>query len=98
MRRDHRSAGEHLNGSTKEFQPVQPLLWLHQSPSYLLLCKGMGNEHTEPELWAYLQGCQFLGIMAMCWCDSRDWSGGMARAGGGDEEGSSSASVTSWSE
>lgn len=83
------------HGSTKEFQP---LLYLYQSPTYLPLCKGLGNEHGELESWVHLQGCQLLGTMAMCWGDSWDWSGGMARAGVGVEEGSPSVSVTSWSE
>jgi len=33
LEKDHRSAGEHLEGSTKELQPLQPVSQLHWGPN-----------------------------------------------------------------
>jgi len=33
LEKDHRSAGEHLKGSTKELQQLQPVSQLHQRPN-----------------------------------------------------------------
>lgn len=76
LERDHRSAGEHLKNSTKEFHRIQPLSQLHQAH-----LKGVyGNAHhmeVEPlyedvETCTHLQGCNLTGMIEMWWDGSYD--------------------------
>lgn len=62
--RDHRSAGEHVKDSTKEFQQLQPVGQLHQESSLndsANAC-GKGNKEEELEARTHLQGRDLTGI------------------------------------
>ena len=79
LEKDHRSAGEHLKCSTKEFQPLQPM---SASSGAQLKCLytnawSMGNKQEELETCTLLQGCDLIGITETWWDRSYVWSVGM---------------------
>ena len=76
LERDHRSAGEYLKSSTKEFQPVSQL---HRGPNLNASVQThiAWGTNEELETCAHLQGYDLIGIMETWWDGSYDWSVGM---------------------
>ncbi|KAF4798119.1 hypothetical protein TURU_067367 [Turdus rufiventris] len=74
LERDCRAGGEHLKGSTKEFQPLQSVRQL-RAPSQMPLWNyaSHGNKQ-ESETCTPLQGHDLVGIMETGWDGSYDWS------------------------
>jgi len=75
LKKDHKSAGEHLEGSTKELYPLYPVSQLHQGPN--ANTHSMGNKQEELDVWACLQCYDLIGIMEMWWDGFYDWRVGI---------------------
>jgi len=75
LEKEHRSAGEHLKGKTKEFQPIRPASQLHGEAQLQCLyanTHSMGNKQEEIDMCPHMQGYDLIGITETSWDDSCD--------------------------
>lgn len=63
LEQDHKSVGQHLKGTTRLFQPLQPLSWLHGGPNWnaSVQTQATWGINKKSLLWSYWHHADVVG-------------------------------------